>query len=68
MNAREELIKAARAVLATIESTGGLVDFEDGTIALAVDPDWLDLADAALALQKALEANGERVELTRKAY
>ena len=47
---------ALQKFLSTIQSTGGLLEFEDGTFAPAADPDWIDLGDAALAALRALEA------------
>lgn len=40
---------SAERLIATVESTGGLIAYPDGTFAPCADPDWIDLADAYLA-------------------
>lgn len=57
---------ALKAFLSTIENTGGLIDRGDGTHGCAEDPDWIDLADAALKAKQALDALGINMPLTIK--
>ena len=40
--------KSAELLVATIEVTGGLLQFSDGTVAPQGDRDWIDLGDAYL--------------------
>lgn len=47
--------KALLKLIGTIESTGGLVRFEDGSTAPEADIEWLDMADTYLAACKELE-------------
>jgi len=39
---------AAQRLIDTVNATGGLVGFVDGTHAPQGDPDWIDLGDAYL--------------------
>jgi len=39
---------AAQRLVSTIEATGGLIEFGNGSIAPMVDWDWIDLADVYL--------------------
>jgi hypothetical protein len=39
---------ASVMLIETVESTGGVISYEDGTHAPAGDPDWIDLGDAYL--------------------
>lgn len=55
--------KALKQFVDTIDATGGLVKFDDGTFGCAADPEWIDLADAALTAKKALAAGGITVAL-----
>jgi hypothetical protein len=48
-------IDVLKALVATVQATGGLVHFPDGTYGCAADEDWLDLADVILAAKLALE-------------
>jgi len=57
------MAKAFKKFLATIIATGGLVRFANGTFGCAGDEDWLDLADAALLAQEALNKAGIEVEI-----
>jgi hypothetical protein len=47
-----------------IEATGGLIANPDGTHGCAGDPEWIDLADAALKAQRALASVGIEKKLT----
>src|SRR5437667_9830776 len=49
--------------VATIIATGGLLRFANGTFGCAGDEDWLDLADAAMLAQEALNTAGIEVEI-----
>jgi hypothetical protein len=40
--------KSAELLVATIEATGGLRQFSDGTVAPQGDPEWIDLGEAYL--------------------
>jgi hypothetical protein len=40
---------AIARLISTIESTGGVVGYEDGTFGPVGDPDWIDLGDAYVA-------------------
>jgi hypothetical protein len=40
--------KSAELLVATIEATGGLRQFRDGTVAPQGDPEWIDLGEAYL--------------------
>ena len=56
---------ALKALISTVQATGGLVHFPDGSYGCAADEEWLDLADAILAARQALENEiGVVVELT----
>jgi hypothetical protein len=56
---------ALKALISTVQATGGLVHFQDGSFGCAADEEWLDLADAVLAARRALEnETGVVVELT----
>ena len=56
---------ALNALISTVQATGGLVHFPDGSYGCAADEEWLDLADAILAAKQALESEtGFVVELT----
>src|SRR5713226_3189466 len=56
---------ALKAVISTVQATGGLVHFSDGSYGCAADEEWLDLADAILAAKQTLEnETGAAVELT----
>ena len=56
---------ALKALISTVQATGGLVHFPDGSFGCAADQEWLDLADAILAAKQALEKEtGVVVELT----
>jgi hypothetical protein len=58
-------IDALKALISTVQATGGLVRFPDGSYGCAADEEWLDLADAILAAKQALEnETGVVVELT----
>jgi hypothetical protein len=46
--------KALLALVSTIEATGGVLDFGNGTTAPVADDDWIDLGDAYLAACAAL--------------
>jgi hypothetical protein len=48
----------------TIEATGGLISFNDGTYGCACDTEWLDLADCALKAQAALKERGVHATFT----
>jgi len=55
---------ALRALISTVQATGGLVHFPDGSYGCAADEEWLDLADAILAAKQTLEnETGVVVEL-----
>jgi len=41
--------KFAQLLIEAINNTGGLVQFSDGTVAPACDPDWVDLGEAYLS-------------------
>ncbi len=49
------LTDALKGLISTVQATGGLVHFPDGSYGCAADEEWLDLADAILAAKKALE-------------
>lgn len=56
---------ALKALISTVQATGGLVHFPDGSYGCAADEEWLDLADAILAAKQTLEnETGVVVELT----
>ncbi|MFI5093746.1 MAG: hypothetical protein ACHQIK_09915 [Candidatus Acidiferrales bacterium] len=55
---------ALKALISTVQATGGLVYFPDGSFGCAADEEWLDLADAILVAKQALENDGIVVELT----
>src|SRR5712692_4908981 len=56
---------ALKALISTVQATGGLVHFPDGSYGCAADEDWLDLADAILVAKQTLEnETGVVVELT----
>src|SRR6266849_3294832 len=56
---------ALKALISTVQATGGLVHFSDGSYGCAADEEWLDLADAILVAKKTLEnETGVAVELT----
>jgi len=56
---------ALKTLISTVQATGGLVHFPDGSYGCAADQEWLDLADAILAAKQALEnETGVVVELT----
>src|SRR5713226_7048052 len=56
---------ALKALISTVQATGGLVHFPDGSYGCAADEDWLDLADAILVAKQTLENDtGVVVELT----
>ena|SRR5713226_9574692 len=56
---------ALKALISTVQATGGLVHFPDGSYGCAADEDWLDLADAILVAKQTLEnETGVAVELT----
>ncbi len=56
---------ALKALISTVQATGGLVHFPDGSYGCAADEEWLDLADAILAAKQTLEnETGVAVELT----
>src|SRR5713101_366046 len=56
---------ALKALISTVQATGGLVHFPDGSYGCAADEEWLDLADAILAAKQTLEnETGAAVELT----
>src|SRR6266849_933990 len=56
---------ALKALISTVQATGGLVHFPDGSFGCAADEEWLDLADAILAAKQTLEnETGVVVELT----
>ena len=56
--------KVLKSFVEDIQATGGLIAYPDGTYGCAADPDWIDLADDAIAAQAVLEANGIQVILT----
>src|SRR5713226_4599789 len=59
------LTDALKALISTVQATGGLVHFSDGSYACAADDEWLDLADAILVAKQTLENEaGIVVELT----
>lgn len=60
---QESAVKALKALIDTIEVTGGLVE-QNGTTAPAADEDWSDLADA---YEAACAAFGFRSMVTREA-
>lgn len=49
----------------TIEATGGLIRYGDGSVGCAADPDWGDLARA---YQRACHALGRKVRVKRSEY
>jgi hypothetical protein len=58
--AAPDLLAACRALVATIDATGGIERNEDGTDSPMGDPDWIDLADAYNAARAAIaRATGE---------
>ena len=63
----DSLQKAALQIIETVESTGGLIQYPDGTHAPQGEPDWIDLGDAVLAVRSALQTTfGKKVKLTIK--
>ena len=42
-------MNALQSLISTINATGGVLAFPDGTHGPCGDPDWIDLADAYLA-------------------
>jgi hypothetical protein len=46
--------KALKAFVDTVEETGRLIQFEDGSHACCGDEEWIDLGEAALLAKKAL--------------
>ena len=57
------MARVLQKFVATIIATGGLVRFANGTFGCAGDEDWLDLADAAMLAQEALNTAGIEVEI-----
>ena|ERR1700674_902162 len=56
---------ALKALISTVQATGGLVHFPDGSYGCAADEEWLDLADAILVAKQTLEnETGVVTELT----
>jgi hypothetical protein len=56
---------ALKALISTVQATGGLVHFPDGSFGCAADEEWLDLADAILVAKQTLEnETGVVAELT----
>jgi hypothetical protein len=56
---------ALKALISTVQATGGLVHFPDDSYGCAADEEWLDLADAILVAKQTLEnETGIVVELT----
>src|ERR1700674_531376 len=56
---------ALKALISTVQATGGLVHFPDGSYGCAADEEWLDLADAILVAKQTLEnETGVAVDLT----
>jgi len=54
-----------KALISTVQATGGLVHFPDGTYGCAGDEEWLDLADVTIAAKQTLEnETGVVIELT----
>ena len=47
-------LRALQQLVDTINATGGLVAADDGFLAPAADPEWIDLAPAYLSACKAL--------------
>jgi hypothetical protein len=68
--------KSAELLVATIEATGGVVQFGDGTVAPQGDPEWIDLGEAYLVacaelqrlpmVQPDLESHVDSVEERRQ--
>lgn len=46
--------KALESFIWTINATGGVIEFRDGTVAPEADPEWIDLGDAYLTACRAL--------------
>jgi len=64
-NTQAPSLDALKALISTVQATGGLVHFPDGSFGCAADEDWLDLADGILAAKQALESEtGVVAELT----
>lgn len=62
-----ELRLICEKLLGTVESTGGLIEFSDGTYAPEADSDWIDLGDIVLKARDALQnITGKPVTLTIK--
>lgn len=51
---RARMIAAMNQVITTIEITGGVLRYPDGTHAPAADHDWIDLGEAYLEACKAI--------------
>lgn len=51
---RAKLLAAVRQFTDTVEVTGGLIHHDDGTVAPASDPDWIDLGEAYKAVCEAI--------------
>lgn len=58
-------VRALRAVVQTVEATGGVIQLNGRIYGCVADQDWLDLADAAVAAKQALaEEHGIQEPLT----
>lgn len=51
---------AAQQLIDTIDATGGIIAYNDGTFAPVGEPDWIDLGDTYLTAGTAIgKARGE---------
>jgi len=55
--------KVLMNLISDIQVSGGLIEYGNGTCAPLADPTWIDLGETILNAKKALELDGERVEL-----
>ena len=59
----EDALRALKQFVQTVDATGGLIRYADGTLGCCADEDWLDLADATLEAQTVLTNAGWSVTL-----
>jgi hypothetical protein len=65
-NALSPFVSAAKKLVEIVSATGGLLKYQDGTIAPAGDPDWIDLGDAVQGFQSLLAGQGVKMKVKTK--
>lgn len=60
----EDALRVLKQFVGTVQATGGLIKYADGTLGCQGDEEWLDLADAALEAHTVLHNAGWEVPLT----